>query len=74
MPMYKHSTQIHRRFMLKKHLLPRFGGLAISDVTRQEIQAYGAHLTQAGYAPRSVDHISRCAERDSRDRCSRLHT
>jgi hypothetical protein len=22
-PMYKHSTQIHRRFMLKKHLLPQ---------------------------------------------------
>jgi hypothetical protein len=57
MPMYKHSTQVHRRFMLKKHLLPRFGDMAISDVTRQEIQGYVAHLTQAGYAPRSIDHI-----------------
>lgn len=57
MPMYKHSTQIHRRFMLKKHLLPRFGDLAISDVTRQEIQAYVAHLHRAGYAPRTIDHI-----------------
>jgi len=43
--------------MLKKHLLARFGDKAISDITRQEIQAYGAHLTQAGYAPRSIDHI-----------------
>ena len=43
--------------MLKKHLLPRFGDKAISDVTRQEIEAYVAHLTQAGYAPRSIDHI-----------------
>lgn len=55
--MYKHSTQKHRRFMLKKHLLPQFGDMAVSAVTRQEIQAYVAHLTQAGYAPKSVDHI-----------------
>ena len=57
LPMYKHSTQKHRRFMLKKHLLPQFGDKAVCDVTRQEIQAYVAHLTQAGYAPKSVDHI-----------------
>src|SRR5580765_767260 len=44
LPMYKHSTQKHRRFMLKKHLLPQFGDRAICDVTRQEIQAYVAHL------------------------------
>jgi hypothetical protein len=40
LPMYKHSTQKHRRFMLKKHLLPRFGDKALSEITRQEIQAY----------------------------------
>ena len=57
LPMYKHSTQKHRRFMLKKHLLPRFGDMAVSDVTRQEIQVYVAHLTQAGYAPKSIDHV-----------------
>jgi integrase len=57
LPMYKHSTQKHRRFMLKKHLLPQFGEMAVSNVTRQEIQAYVAHLTQAGYAPKSIDHI-----------------
>ena len=55
--MYKHSTQKHRRFMLRKHLLPRFGDMAVSDVTRQEIQVYVAHLTQAGYAPKSIDHV-----------------
>ncbi len=32
LPMYKHSTQKHRRFMLKKHLLPRFGDTAICDI------------------------------------------
>ena len=57
LPMYKHSTQKHRRFMLKKQLLPRFGDRPISEMTRQEIQAYVAHLTQAGYAPRSIDHV-----------------
>src|SRR2546428_1364783 len=57
LPMYKHSTQRHRRFMLRKHLLPRFGDTAVSDVTRQEIQGYVAHLLQHGYAPKSIDHI-----------------
>ena len=57
LPMYKHSTQKHRRFMLKKHLLPRFGDRPLSEVTRQEIQAYVAHLTHAGYAPKSIDHV-----------------
>jgi len=57
LPMYKHSTQTHRRFMLKKHLVPRFGDLPICDITRQEIQAYVAHLTRLEYAPRSIDHI-----------------
>jgi integrase len=55
--MYKHSTQTHRRFMLKKHLLPRFGDKALSEITRQEIQMYVAHLTHDGYAPKSIDHI-----------------
>ena len=57
LPMHKHSTQKHRRFMLRKHLLPRFGDTAVSDVTRQEIQGYVAHLLQHGYAPKSIDHI-----------------
>jgi integrase len=57
LPMYKHSTQKHRRFMLKKHLLPRFGDEAVCDITRQEIQVYVAHLTREGYAPKSIDHI-----------------
>ncbi|MDE3155106.1 MAG: site-specific integrase [Acidobacteriota bacterium] len=57
LPMYKHSTQKHRRFMLKKHLLPRFGDRAVSEISRQEIQVYIAHLTREGYAPKSIDHI-----------------
>lgn len=57
LPMYKHSTQKHRRFMLKKHLLPRFGDWPLSEITKQEIQRYVAHLTQSGYAPKSIDHV-----------------
>jgi integrase len=57
LPMYKHSTQKHRRFMLTKHLLPRFGDKAVCEITRQEIQVYVAQLIQEGYAPKSIDHI-----------------
>jgi integrase len=57
LPMYKHSTQKNHRHILEKHLLPHFGDEVITDVTRQEIQAYVARLTQAGYAPKSIDHI-----------------
>jgi integrase len=56
LPTYKHSTQKHRRYMLRKHLLPRFGHRAISEINAQEIQMYVAHLMQAGYAPKFIDH------------------
>src|SRR5262249_32840777 len=57
LPLYKHSTQKSRRFMLRKHLLPRFGKHAISEITRQEIQAYVTQLSQQGYAPKTVDQV-----------------
>jgi len=57
LPMYKHSTQKNHRHVLEKHLLPRFGDMPIVDVTRQEVQAYVAHLVNNGYAPRTTDHI-----------------
>ena len=57
MPMYKHSTQKNHRHILDKHLLPRFGDLPLVEVTRQEIQGYVSHLHQAGYAPKTIDHI-----------------
>ena len=55
--MYKHSTQKNHRHILEKHLLPRFGDKPIVGVTRQEVQAYVAHLVSNGYAPRTTDHI-----------------
>lgn len=54
---YKPSTQKNHRHIVAKHLVPRFGDTAVCDLTRQEIQAYVAHLNQAGYAPKTVDHI-----------------
>jgi integrase len=57
LPMYKHSTQKNHRHIVDKHLLPRFGDTPITDVTRQEIQAFVAQLNRAGYAPKSIDHI-----------------
>ena len=56
-PMYKPSTQKNHRHIAAKHLVPRFGDTALCDITRQDVQAYVAHLTQAGYAPKTVDHI-----------------
>jgi integrase len=57
LPMYKHSTQKNHRHILEKHLLPRFGDKPMTEITRQEIQAYVAHLVKNRYAPRTTDHI-----------------
>lgn len=57
MPMYKPSTQKNHRHILSRHLMPRFGNRAVAQITRQEIQAYVAHLAHAGYAPKSIDHM-----------------
>src|SRR4029077_15539258 len=48
LPMYKHSTQKNHRHILEKLLLPRFGDKPIADVTRQEVQAFVAHLAHTG--------------------------
>jgi integrase len=54
---YKHSTQKNHRHIMEKHLIPRFGALALCDVTTPAIQTYVTHLIKAGYAPKSIDHI-----------------
>jgi integrase len=54
---YKHSTQKNHRHIMEKHLIPRLGYLALSDVTTQTIQSYVTHLTKVGYAPKTIDHI-----------------
>ena len=57
LPMYKASTQKNHRHIVTKHVCPRFGDQPMSTITRQEVQAYVAHLVQVGYAPKTVDHI-----------------
>ena len=57
LPMYKHSTQKNHRHIVTKHLLPRFGDGPLTAVRRQDVQAYVAHLTSRGYAPKTVHHI-----------------
>ena len=57
LPMYKASTQKNHRHIAGKHLVPRFGVLALMDVTTQEIQSYVAQLSHDGYAPKTIDHI-----------------
>jgi integrase len=54
---YKRSTQKNHRHIMEKHLLPRFGALALCEVTTAVIQQYVTHLIQVGYAPKSIDHI-----------------
>jgi integrase len=54
---YKHSTQKNHRHITQKHLLPRFGELAVCEVTTPVIQAFVTDLIKAGYAPKSIDHI-----------------
>jgi integrase len=56
-PMYKHSTQKNHIHILAKHLLPRFGNTALTELSRQHVQAYVAQLVRDGYAPRTIDHI-----------------
>ena len=46
----------------RTHLLPRFGDMPVSDVTRQEIQVYVLISPKRGTRP-SPSH-PRCAERD----------
>ena len=57
LPMYKHSTRKNHGHILGKHLMPRFGEVTLTKLGRQDVQAYVAHLTSRGYAPKTVDHI-----------------
>lgn len=54
---YKKSTQKNHRHIMEKHLEAQFGELALCEVTTPVIQAYVTHLIEAGYAPKSIDHI-----------------
>ncbi len=57
LPMYKQSTRRMHLYILEQNLLPAFGNVDLSGIRRQDVQMFIAQLTQAGYAPNSVDHI-----------------
>ena len=66
LPMYKPSTQKNHRHILAKHLLPRFGDGQLTELGRQDVQAYVASLSQAGYAPKTVTPAGRAQQGDGR--------
>lgn len=49
----KPTTLDNYRSILRSHLLPRFGEVAVSQVKRSEIEAFMAALTEAGKAART---------------------
>ena len=56
LPMYKYSTRKTHRHILNKHLLPMFGTLELTQLTRQRVQGFIAGLNRTGYAPHSIHH------------------
>lgn len=56
LPLYKYSSRLVREETVTKKLVPRFGKLELSKVTKQEVQSYIAELNRAGYAPHSIHH------------------
>ena len=62
LPMHKRSTVKNHEHIFEKHLRPRFGVRMVSEITREEIQAYITHLSTVAhdgipYAPKTIDHI-----------------
>ena len=57
LPMYKPSTRKNHAHILQKHLLQRFGETHVSELRRQDVQSYVAHVLQLGYAPKTIGHI-----------------
>ncbi|HEX4997907.1 MAG TPA: tyrosine-type recombinase/integrase [Terriglobia bacterium] len=57
LPMYKYSSRITREDTLDRKLVPRFGKLELTAVSKREIQSYMAELNRAEYAPHSIHHV-----------------
>jgi hypothetical protein len=69
LPMYKPSTQKHRRWILKKHVLPEFGDRAVCEIARQG----HPRVCRSPHAPRIRAEVhrshSRCTERHPSHGC-----
>src|SRR3989449_4320041 len=57
LPMFKYSSRIVRDETIRNKLVPRFGRMELSSVTKQEVQSYIAELIRAEYAPHSIHTI-----------------
>jgi integrase len=60
LPTLKYGTQKHYKYILSAHLIPAFGELRLSDISREAIQAFVLAKLREGYAWETVHHF-RCA-------------
>lgn len=53
------NTLLQRESLLRSHVLPSFGDMAIGHITQPHIQAWVAALKNEGYAPWTIDNVYR---------------
>jgi integrase len=57
LPTLKFATQEIYSFLLRKHLIPRFGDLRLCDISRAEIQQYVLEKLKQGFAWETTNHL-----------------
>lgn len=57
LPTLKYATQKSYRFLLRKHLLPRFGDWRLCDIRRAEIQRYLINKLRQEFAWETTNHL-----------------
>jgi integrase len=57
LPTLKYATQKSYRFLLRKHLLPRFRDCRLCDIRRAEIQQYLIDKLRHGFAWETTNHL-----------------
>jgi len=57
LPTLKFATQEIYSFLLRKHLIPRFGGHRLCDISRVEIQRYLLEKLKQGFAWETTNHF-----------------
>jgi integrase len=57
LPTLKYATQKSYRFLLRKHLLPRFRDCRLCDIRRAEIQQYLIDKLKHGFAWETTNHL-----------------
>lgn len=66
----KPSSQRSRAHMLRNHLVPAFGGIALNEIATRHVEAYKAEKIRGGLSPKTVNEhlgiLSKCL-RDARD-------